>query len=184
VQTNIQDCKDNNTHNITLRAENMSKYKNIEKNQSMADIAHEILKINGTSMFYKDIWKIMQQDIGYISHGKSPETSLNSVLGRDSRFFKHRGMVELLEWFEDEEEEEQILVTSCPSCETEIQTDFNYCPCCQSKFKIKVVCPHCQNVLKAFKTEWLICPYCGEELPENPDIEIEIEEEEEKIGDI
>ncbi|WP_407281875.1 HTH domain-containing protein [Methanolobus sp. WCC1] len=149
----------------------MKAYKNIDKNQSMADIAYEILKISKEEMFYKDIWKIMEQDVGYVSQGISPETSLNSVLGRDLRFRKNRGYVQLSEWLQkDNGDEESVVHIQCGVCEKMVQSDFNYCPYCQSKFQTTIVCQNCDKELKNYQADWVICPYCGEELPDDPEL--------------
>ena len=49
-------------------------------------------------MDYREISRIMINDVGYSSKGKTPEATLNSEIGRDNRFLKYRGMVELKEW--------------------------------------------------------------------------------------
>lgn len=74
------------------------KYKNINKNKAMKEIAIDILKICGQPMHYKEITGIMLNEVGYCSQGKSPWATLNSLIGRDSGFSKYRGIVALKEW--------------------------------------------------------------------------------------
>lgn len=130
---------------------NKEEYKKIEKYLSMVDIAYEILKINKKAMNYKDIAKIMLKDVGYISEGETPSASLNSAIGRDDRFSKHRGFVELKEWHNNIERH------CCPKCGKEIKKDFKYCPYCKSNLE-----HYCRNCNKKMETEWKICPYCGD----------------------
>lgn len=74
------------------------KYKNINKNQSMKNIAYDILEISERPIHYHELTRIMIHIVGYRSQGKCPWATLNSEIGRDSRFLKNRGIVELKEW--------------------------------------------------------------------------------------
>jgi hypothetical protein len=65
-------------------------------------------------------------DVGYVTKGKTPWATLNSVIGRDSRFLKYRGIVELKEWHLSSNEE-----NGCPNCGKEIKKDFKFCPFCE-----------------------------------------------------
>lgn len=76
----------------------MNKYKNIRKNQTMLQITKQILEINQHPMHYRQICRIMLQEVGYSSRGKSPWATLNSLIGRDKDFIKLRGVVKLSKW--------------------------------------------------------------------------------------
>lgn len=77
---------------------NKEKYKKINKNQAMKEIAIDILEIYEQPMHYKEITRIMLNEVGYCSKGKSPCASLNSKIGQDRRFLKTNGIVELSKW--------------------------------------------------------------------------------------
>lgn len=130
---------------------NREEYRQIGKYQSMVDIAYEILKRNRKAMNYKDITNIMLNDVGYVSDGETPSASLNSAIGRDDRFSKHRGMVELKEWHLSSNEENR-----CLNCGKELMKDFRFCPFCE--FDLKHSCKYCH---KKLEPNWRICPYCG-----------------------
>jgi RNA polymerase subunit RPABC4/transcription elongation factor Spt4 len=130
---------------------NLEEIKKIERNQSMVDIAYNILKINKKPMDYKKITDIMVNDIGYVTKGKTPCSTLNSAIGRDYRFSKYRGIVELKEWHLSSNEEKR-----CLKCGKEIMQDFIFCPFCE--FDLKHSCKYCH---KKLEPNWRICPYCG-----------------------
>lgn len=132
-------------------------YEKIDKQQSMADIAYNILEINGKPMHYGVIWLIMKNYVGYVSHGDTPDSTLNSELGRDSRFSKYRGIVEL------KEKKNSMNITSktheknqCPNCGKQIETKYKYCPYCE--FALEYYCKKCNEKMEP---DWKICPYCG-----------------------
>lgn len=139
-----------------------NEYKKIDKTKSMVDIACEILETRGEPMFYKDIWEIMRDDVGYVSHGSTPENSLNAVIGRDDRFIKHQGIVELKSYSPEEmldniESLQQIFDEKrCPFCKRQIQENFKYCPYCMSELGSR-----CEKCGKELKYGWLCCPDCG-----------------------
>lgn len=159
---------------------NKEAYKRIDRYQSMVDIAYTILKIHGEPMDYKEISRIMTDEVGYKTKGKTPWATLNSEIGRDKRFIKHRGMVELKEWnySEDETMRDEELRSStisydnikdqvddvtqihkelqCPNCKKEISKDYNFCPYC--RFDLEY---HCRNCEKKMELNWSFCPYCG-----------------------
>lgn len=130
---------------------NTEEFKKIEKNQSMLDIAYKILKINGKPMPYRDITGIILNDVGYVSNGKTPWATLNSAIGRDHRFSKYRGIVELKEWHPSSNEDNR-----CLNCGKEIRKDFKFCPFCE--FDLEHSCKYCH---KKLEPNWRICPYCG-----------------------
>ena len=136
---------------------NKEAYKKIEKNQSMRDIAYKILKINGKPMDYKDISTIMIDDVGYFTKGETPSATLNSEIGRDDRFLKYRGIVELKEWKHPTNDEPKTPEKSqCPNCEKEILKDFKICPYCE--FALEYYCKNCDTKIEP---DWKVCPYCG-----------------------
>lgn len=141
----------------------------------MADIAYEILMSKNEPTYYKDIWKIMEQDVGYKSNSSTPEASLNSVLGRDSRFFKHQGIVQLVEWHSEEDDDNLTFEAECPKCGELFDSNFNFCPNCGSKIKLEIICPFCENTLNKYKEHWGFCGNCGKQLPEDLTYTIEAE---------
>lgn len=74
------------------------KYTKINKNQSMKNIAFDILEISERPMHYQELTRIMIHIVGYRSQGKCPCATLNSEIGRDNKFLKNRGIVELKDW--------------------------------------------------------------------------------------
>jgi hypothetical protein len=127
-----------------------NEYNKIDKTQSMRDIVYDILEINGNPMYYKDIWIIMRDYVGYVSHGVVPENSLYVVIGRDDRFSTCQGIVELtnLQQMSDE--------NKCSVCTRQIQGNFKYCPYCRSELG-----PRCDKCGTELNNGWLCCPYCG-----------------------
>ena len=100
-------------------------------------------------MDYREISRIMINDVGYSSKGKTPEATLNSEIGRDNRFLKYRGMVELKEW-------KHPIKSKCPNCGKEILKDFKICPYCEI-----VLDYYCKNCDTKMEPDWRVCPYCG-----------------------
>ena len=50
----------------------------------------------------------------------------------------------------------QPLRCSCPQCGNAVQTEFNFCPCCN--YKLTPSCPQCQHPVRVGD---VYCPYCG-----------------------
>jgi len=135
---------------------NKEAYKKIEKNQAMIDIAYNILKIFGKPLDYREISRIMIDDVGYNSKGKTPWATLNSEIGRDNRFSKYRGIVELKEWKHPIKDAPKTLESQCPSCDKKIEPDWKVCPYCE--FALEYYCKNCD---KKIEPDWRVCPYCG-----------------------
>lgn len=129
-------------------------YEKIDKQQSMADIAYDILEINGGQMHYGVIWLIMDNYVGYVSHGDTPDSTLNSEIGRDSRFSKYRGMVEL-RGIKNSKNIAPKTIEKCPNCGKQIQKNYKYCPYCEFALE------YCKNCNEKMEPDWNICPYCG-----------------------
>lgn len=129
-------------------------YEKIDKKQSMADIAYEILEINGGQMHYGVIWLIMKNYVGYVSHGDTPDSTLNSEIGRDSRFSKYRGMVELRE-IKNSKNIAPKTLEKCQNCGKQIKKNYKYCPYCEFALE------YCKNCNEKMEPDWNICPYCG-----------------------
>lgn len=67
----------------------------------------------------------------------------------------------LAQLYEDSLEEEAFLQgiqvhNSCPVCKQRVESDFIFCPWCQTR--LKRTCTHCERPLVL---RWKMCPFCG-----------------------